>query len=247
MSRRLWELLNSLWIILTFTYFSNWLAFIYIGITARNRKWTVYGIVYTLPYIITVILMSLYVDPSMVNAKGEVTGTFVNITGSLFMIPWLISIGHAFYVRKEYLLRLKHFKGIECIEELQIQRKLKMMEDNEERDLKQKINKEYYDKYHGLKDSSDIETYDNIYNKISKPSLLVDINNDPEEVIAELPGVGIILAKKAIKIREISPFESLEEFGEALGIKPHILEQIRPSIVIVNEAKIQKSSRLVDI
>ena len=67
-------------------------------------------------------------------------------------------------------------------------------------------------------------------------------------MIAKLPGVGLILAKKAVKLRQTSQFESIEEFGEALGIKPHILEQIRPSVVISNrETKIQKGGRLVDI
>lgn len=249
MSRRLWELLNSLWIILTFTYFTNWLAFIYIGITGRNRRWILYGVLYLLPFFITNIVMSFYVDPSMINERGEVTNSFVNMTGSLFMIPWLVSIGHAFYVRKEYLWRLKSLKQVEAVEELHFQRRLKEMKNAEDRNLRRKINKEYKDKYHELK-NSDIRNNDEMENKISKKSssLTVDINNDPEELMAELPGVGIILAKKAVKIRETSPFESLEEFGEALGLKPHILEQIRPSVVISgSEIKIQKSSRLVDV
>ncbi len=249
MSRSSWELLNSLWIILTFTYFTNWLAFIYIGITARNRRWILYGILYLLPFFITNIVMSFYVDPSMINERGEVSDAFTNIMGYIFMIPWLISVGHAFYVRKEYLWRLRSLKQVETVEELHFQRRFKEMKNAEDRDLRRKINKEYEDKYPQLK-NSDIWNKDETENIISKKSssLIVDINNDPEELIAELPGVGIILAKKAVKIRETSPFGSLEEFGEALGIKPHILEQIRPSVVIAgSETKIQKSSRLVDV
>jgi DNA uptake protein ComE-like DNA-binding protein len=61
---------------------------------------------------------------------------------------------------------------------------------------------------------------------------MVDINNDSEQAIAGLPGVGIILAKRAIELRESEPFKSVDDFGEILGLKPHIMEQIRPLIMI---------------
>jgi DNA uptake protein ComE-like DNA-binding protein len=255
MSRRLWELLRSLWIILTFTYFTNWLAFIYAGIRARNRRWSLYGIIYLLPFAITEIFMSYFMNPSIVNAQGMVTDPFINVMSSLFMIPWLISIGHAFYIRKEYLLRLESLEHIHNAEEDHFRRNLKEREDAKERELRQNIRKEYNMDYYESKSSK--TSYDvtnaktsNINKTIFEETapLLVDINNDPEEVIAELPGVGIILAKKAVKIRQVSQFESVEEFGEALGLKPHILERIRPSVVIVgSETKMQKSGRLVDI
>ena len=62
----------------------------------------------------------------------------------------------------------------------------------------------------------------------------VDLNNAPEEVIADLPGVGPILAKKAIGIRQSTGgFASLEGFAEALGLKPHIVERLRDLVVVV--------------
>ncbi len=255
MSRRSWELLHSLWIILTFTYFTNWLAFIYAGIRVRNRKWSLYGIIHLLPFAITEIFMSYFINPSMINAEGVVTDSFINTVSSLFLIPWLISIGHAFYIRKEYLLRLESIDQINNAEELHFQRRLKEMEDAKERELRQNIRKEYdLDYYESRWPKSSDNSSNGKTGSINETafkessSLLVDINHDPAEVIAELPGVGIILAKKAVKLRQDSQFESLEEFGEALGLKPHILEQIRPSVVISDrETKIQRSGRLVDI
>jgi DNA uptake protein ComE-like DNA-binding protein len=251
MSRDLWEILNSLWIILTFTYFTNWIAFIYIGATTRNRKWIFYGLAYLAPFIITQIVMDFYVDPSMVNENGVISDTFTSIVGYLFMIPWLISIGHAFYVRKEYLLRLESLKRIQNTEELHFQQRLKEMKDVKERDLKRNLRKEYnLDYYESIGSTMENPLDKNINKTISKelPSLLVDINNDSEEKIAKLPGVGIILAKKAVELRQTSPFESVEEFGEALDIKPHVLERIRPSVVIGDSRiPVQKSGRLVDV
>ncbi|HOL52247.1 MAG TPA: GYF domain-containing protein [Bacillota bacterium] len=59
----------------------------------------------------------------------------------------------------------------------------------------------------------------------------VDLNNDPEEAIAALPGVGTILAKKAVSIRQSSGgFATVEAFAEALGLKPHMVERIRPLV-----------------
>ncbi|TCP57613.1 DNA uptake protein ComE-like DNA-binding protein [Tumebacillus sp. BK434] len=61
----------------------------------------------------------------------------------------------------------------------------------------------------------------------------VDINNDPKERIASLPKVGIVLAMKAVSIRETQgAFRSVEHFVEAVGLKPHVAEQLRDHIVI---------------
>lgn len=255
MSRRSWELLHSLWIILTFTYFTNWLAFIYVGLRTRNRRWSLYGVIYLLPFIISQFVVGLY-DNSAVTVGKEViiSNPVTDVMGYIFMIAWLISIVHAFYIRKEYLLRLESVEQIHNAEDIYFQRRLKEREDAKERELRQNINRDYNMDYY---ESRWPKTSDNAHNDqnvtvdktFKEPAhLLVDINHDPAEVIAELPGVGIILAKKAVKLRQDSQFESIEEFGEALGLKPHILEQIRPSVVISDlETKIQRSGRLVDI
>ncbi len=66
-----------------------------------------------------------------------------------------------------------------------------------------------------------------------KPMQKADINNDGEGVLAELPGVGVVLAKKAIAVRtENGGFNSLEDFAAAIGLKPHIVERLRPLVVL---------------
>lgn len=256
MSRRSWELLHSLWIILTFTYFTNWLAFIYVGLRTRNRRWGLYGVIYLLPFIISQFIVSSFADSTVTAGKEVIISNLAtDVMGYIFMIAWLISIVHAFYIRKEYLLRLESLEQIHNAEELHFQRRLKEMEDAKERELRQKVNREYNMDYyesrlHKTSDNNSSDKNGDINKTAFKKStsLLVDINHDPAEVIAELQGVGIILAKKAVKLRQDSQFESLEEFGEALGLKPHILEQIRPSVVVeISETKIQKGGRRVDI
>lgn len=64
-------------------------------------------------------------------------------------------------------------------------------------------------------------------------SFAVDVNSVAEQDIAALPGIGPILAKKAIRIRQTEGgFESIEKFAQDLGLKPHVVEQIRSRIVI---------------
>lgn len=64
-------------------------------------------------------------------------------------------------------------------------------------------------------------------------SSAVDVNNAAEQDIAALPGIGPILAKKVIKIRQTQGgFDSIEQFAQGLGLKPHVVEQIRLRVVI---------------
>lgn len=56
----------------------------------------------------------------------------------------------------------------------------------------------------------------------------LDINNASEEKIAELPGVGPILAKKAIALRRSQEgFASVEAFVEALGLRSEFADRIK--------------------
>lgn len=96
-----WELLHSLWIGWTFTLgFFNWIAFFYIAFRARQKKWAVWGAIYTVPFIL-----------AMIFAGGDAFSGWIGdlIIASILMLG-VVSIVHAFWIRKEYLLRLDHRK-----------------------------------------------------------------------------------------------------------------------------------------
>ena len=60
----------------------------------------------------------------------------------------------------------------------------------------------------------------------------VDVNHDTEEKIAELEGIGPLLAKKAVEIRNsVGKFKSKDDFFEKLELKPHIVSEIEDKIV----------------
>jgi DNA uptake protein ComE-like DNA-binding protein len=62
---------------------------------------------------------------------------------------------------------------------------------------------------------------------------LVDLNDSSERELAALPGIGVILAKRAVGLRKVrGGFRSVEDFGEALNRKPHVVERIRPLVSV---------------
>src|SRR5215217_7005222 len=62
---RTWALLHSWWILLTFTLgFFSWLAFLYIGLTARHPRWMLWALVYATPLIVFLIFAGFQVPHS---------------------------------------------------------------------------------------------------------------------------------------------------------------------------------------
>lgn len=91
---RRWELLHSLWIGWTFTLgFFNWIAFLYIGVRANRRKWLLWGVFYSTPFILAMAL------PDLNGWPGSLVVVLVLVMGAA-------SIVHAFRIRKDYLRRL---------------------------------------------------------------------------------------------------------------------------------------------
>ena len=78
----------------------------------------------------------------------------------------------------------------------------------------------------------------------------MDLNSANETQMAGLPGVGIILGKKAVMERQRrGGFGSIEEFCEALAMKPHIAERVRPLVEIGPRGNLQGTStsgRVID-
>ena len=69
-----------------------------------------------------------------------------------------------------------------------------------------------------------------------------DINNASVQQIAALPGLGILLARRVVNLREVrGGFHSFEEFCEALKLNPHTMDQIRPLVSV--SPPVQRSQR----
>ena len=78
------------------------------------------------------------------------------------------------------------------------------------------------------------QTYDSVSNTSIRTNNLLNINNATEAELLALPGVNIILAKKAIKyIQKSGGFKSVDEFIEKMKIKSVFTDKIK-SLACVN-------------
>ena len=231
MSRDRGNIIHSWWIILTFTLFFNWIAFFYVGITAKHRKWIYYGIIYSIPFILLCL------------SENMPDGPLIDLIMSSLFILWIISIVHAFKIRKEYLMRREYVQNSGKNGEEELRRKIER-----EYGINQRKTPDYPKTSEPVINHS--STNENIKNNSPevKPKL-VDINNCSEQALSQLPGIGTILAKKAIEIRQTRDFESADDFGQALDLKPHIIENVRPLILTNPSNRIfepETSGRRVD-
>lgn len=95
---RSWEILHSLWIGWTFTFgLLGWIAFLYIGFRAAQRKWVLWGVLYAVPLILVIFFLAISAPASL----GAPALLLMFITG-------IGSIVHAFFIRKEYLRHLEN-------------------------------------------------------------------------------------------------------------------------------------------
>jgi hypothetical protein len=98
-----WELLHSLWVGWTFTLgFFSWVAFLYIGVRARQKKWILWGLLYLIPFLYEIAARG---STSFWPRSWDYSWQVMAITLSYFVIG-AVSVYHAFRVRKEYLVRL---------------------------------------------------------------------------------------------------------------------------------------------
>lgn len=72
----------------------------------------------------------------------------------------------------------------------------------------------------------------------------VDINNCSEAEMTNLPGVSIIMAKKAIKVRiETGGFDSLEDFYKLLNIQPNMQQQLNDIVYLGKKSESSANKR----
>ncbi len=85
----------------------------------------------------------------------------------------------------------------------------------------------------------------------SKPITLIDVNNGSERELSKLPGLTSLQIRQLIEAREMrGGFNTVEEMGEVLGLKPHILVQIRPVaqfLTMRNRPSSEQPGRRLDV
>lgn len=223
----IWELKNSLWILFSFFLLPGF-GFFYIGIKTLKMKWIVIGGIYSCVLFSGVIVI-----------ENKIVYWFYFISGVIL----------SFYYKREYLSQL------ETIQDKRRQMESEKLQKQFERKYSQrrkKVNKKSQkqiakelDEKEISTDKSNSEQMGGVENAVqnSKPlkqgktkSLKdresIDINLCSIDTLSELPGVTLVLAKKAVNYRKKNNgFASVEEFYNVVGLKPHIIVQISDKLI----------------
>lgn len=205
-----WKWLQSWYVLLPLTFVFNSAAFFYIGARTKTKRWVYWGFFYAATLIVWIVVSETFPETSVIY--------------EIFLVGWFMtafaSIIHALMTIREYLFRLQ------------------AVEMAEKHAMMSRIEREY-----GVRLATDPTVTPkqpfSAYRSPSGPALstvaptvITDINTASEETMAHLPGIGIMIAKKAIQFRaQFGGFESVDQFFRELQIKPHIAERIRPQLI----------------
>ena len=235
-----WEWLNSFWLIWMFTFMFSWVAFFWIGTRTKQKKWILSGCLY---------LVFCFVLPTFgTYIKGTV---FANIITAMFIFAWIASVVHTALSRKEYLIRREAVIKIQSEASIAYREKLQADYANQSSVDNQKIN-QYYDDQTPSFDKQQVH----IEPSLSSEKLIekkINLNIASEQEISLLPGVGVVLAKKAVILRQMQAggFASVNDFCDKLSLMPHFTVQIQ-KLTFVSPLEIKKpiqenKGRIVDI
>ncbi len=201
-----WELLQSAWVLVppASVGMLAWAAFLYAGIRARHRPWIVAAAVYFLGFVSALAL----------------AGDSDNWTGPIVMTLWIVGTVHAFVARPEFLIRLDADLSADAARSSPTPRMTHVVPVDATFAPFTPPATPWPSAPRGSPPAPASSP---------QPSAPLDLNAAPEAAIAALPGIGPILARRAVELREgRGGFASVDDFAEALALKPHVLERIRP-------------------
>lgn len=254
-----WEILNSLWILWSFTLMLNCVGFFWIGGRTGQRKWIASGLIYFLVDFALLFTISWL---------QRINGVLFNIAMALIILGWSCAILQSFLSRKEYLLRREAVLDLE-----------KATRDA----YRNEIRGEYLGGGNGQPVQPPVQrpmqprSVQPIGRPMTPPANLprqpvpvqpaptmqpvmqppfsqnkLDLNIAAEQQLAALPGVGVVLAKRAVELRTQSGgFASVEDFCSRLQLMPHFVTQIQNLTFVSPPAPGRKpqdnAGRIIDI
>lgn len=236
------KLLNSVWILFSFIG-GAWIGFLIIGKRAKEPKWIKLSLIYAIGLWGTFLI-------GMCTPSGSDIGTAFGMT---WMGLILVSIVHSFVVNRKYLI---------CREILEDAKQ----DQKDQEKLKEEIVQHYKQKgiitNNNIKRETAEETpiitkaepqkgsVTKVQNEILQEKLddgKVNINTCTEAELAKLPGISVVVAKKAIEYRNIqNGFLSIEEFYAIADVKPHFVVQLNDLIVCEDGTTSQRMKKETD-
>ncbi len=186
---------------------ATWAVFAHAGRRARNARWKLYAVLYGVAQYAALIFASIHDAPD-----GD-----DSFAGMLILVPWVLGIGHALYMRPEYLRRRdRQPSAIEQARERLQTREEAMRIAREEPALALELGVGRPDRPGAMHAG------------------LVDVNGAPLEVLERLPGLGRAEAETIVKTREeLGGFSTLEDLGMTLDLPGDVVEDLRGKTVFL--------------
>ncbi len=190
------------WPLVCAFFYLSCVSFFYFGKKCNNKLWMVFGVVYL------VLLGGLFaLDDQFKEASWF---------KSVLAVFWLCGIAHTYFTLDSFT-----------------KRKMELEQDGETEQLSNGINYAEQIKEHFVEKEQQrvVQTpiIGNVQEKIEHN--IIDINTCGESDFVSLPGVSIVMAKRAISYRkEHNGFSSKEEFFDTIQLKPHFIVQIQDMI-----------------
>lgn len=238
-----WEIKHSLWILWSFIVMFNGMGLLLAGNKTRVKKWRNSGLLYIAGSWLILIVAS------------EGSDLILNIMSIILIVQYFACIIHSFCVRKEYLIRLEVLENQKLEQRMANELRNKVSREygvnikNENTgstgvkenaipviSLKSGLVSEYKTENKNIsknKHFTSKESIDNTMNMNQKNQKHLDINTCTQDELLQLDGVGVVEVKKIMNFRSDNKFNSVEEFIETLGIKPHFAEKIRPMLICI--------------
>ncbi|MBX4261304.1 helix-hairpin-helix domain-containing protein [Clostridium estertheticum] len=211
------KLVGSWWVLLSFIMFLSGLGIFVAGTKVKFKKWKIFGLGYILAEWVSM-------------ATGLV---------AVYMVIHLISIIHTFMIREEYFIRLEVIESLkpDLLEKERVRKEKLTTNIRNQYVGKEEVLMNVLKESDGKKNIKDVVIKDKVsdvtrtFHKKENVEL-VGINSCSEQELSCLPGVGIILAKKAMNIRiNNGGFKSVDEFISLLAIKDYNIQNLKGKII----------------
>jgi DNA uptake protein ComE-like DNA-binding protein len=248
-----WEIHNSLWILWSFTLLLSCVGFFWIGGRTGRRKWIISGLIYL------VVNFGLIFITSWLKANS---GILYNVVMAMILIGWFAAIVQSFMSRKEYLIRREAVLDLTVATRDAYRNEIReeyIPQENTQPSVQTRSQQSARSTYLPQQESqgpqpSDAQPADQSEAHDTRPymSASIDLNTCTEQQLANLPGVGVVLAKKAMEMRtETGGFVSTADFNEKLKLMPHFAAQIENvafvSPVTLPETNSGNAGRVIDM
>ena len=221
-----WRLLQSLWILLSFIPLLPWLPFLYIAARTKKNSWAVWSLVYAIPNFIF-----FFTDYPYESAAYDMV-----LAAS--MMSTLVAIIHSFVIRKDYLNRLEfkseYGSGVGTEREITSGEKAPSHSSREIPNFREVPNAAIpLQAYENANQDINSHNYNRREVKSTHNNRPLNINLASEDELADLPGVGILLSKKAIYHRQRKgQYTTLGEFFELLQLKDYEIHRLVPLLTV---------------